>query len=194
MPALIIDPALQAAVIRQFNLRGELAPFNLTENVVPVFDIGALTGNLPTVVTTLAGSQGLRIGTLGGNPYLVTESPRYDDTDVVDSRSVTNPTAGQVLADSGQLSPANQQLCAAVISSDGALSDFSIQWRDAANAVTLASWTFILGTAGTSSVNWGKFNLNFSNNERIRIVSDSAVTGDVAATIMTVNISPSEAS
>ncbi len=184
MPALIIDPALQAEVIRQFNLRGELAPFNLTENVVPIFDIGKLLSTVsPTVVTTLAGSQGIRVGTNSSINALTVRHTGYDDAMIDNSGRVTNPAAGTVLADTGQLTGPSQ-LIHWTINSDSATPDlFSVEWRNAANAATIATWGFFVGGNQISVQMFNQLNLNITNNERVRIVSVATVTGDVNATI-----------
>ncbi len=189
---LIIDPALQAAVIRQFNLRGELAPFNLTENVVPVFDIGRITGATPTVVTTLADTQGVRVGTIGAINYLPVEGTRFDDGDVTNSGRTTNPMAGDVIVDSGAFPNSGTHRVDAWMANDAALSLFEVQWRNAANSATLATWGIIIGT-GQATFNWGPFILNMALNERIRIVSVAAITGNTNATVQFNNIANSAA-
>ncbi len=184
MPALIVDPALQAEVIRQFNLRGELSPFNLTENVVPIFDIGKLLSTVtPTVVTTLAGSQGIRVGTNSAINALAVRNTGFNDAMIVNSGRVTNPTAGTVLADTGQL-VANGQVIHWIICSDSAtLTLFDIQWRNAANSATIATWSYLVGGNLPCVQMFNQLNLNIVNNERVRIVAVAAVTGDVNATI-----------
>ncbi len=191
MPALIIDPALQAAVIRQFNLRGELAPFNLTENVVPVFDIGALTGNLPTVVTTLAGSQGVRVGVNANTNFLPVLPPAYDDTDIVDDVTV-NPAAAAVLADTGQLA-AGIQMVYAQINWNTAIVDFQLEWRNAANSATLATFQYQVGT-GLPHASFGPLTLNVVVNERLRWATAGGGTGTSSSSIASRSVARSIAS
>ncbi len=176
---LIVDPDLQAQVIRQFNLRGELAPFNLTENVVPVFDIGSLTGNLPTVVTTLAGAQGVRVGTTAATTFLPVGPVRYDDQNIFTSGPVVNPGAGAVIIDTGQLGSFPHLVHWQVNNSAALAVDFEVQWRDAANAVTLANWP-ILAEGGAGHVEMmQQLVLSFQNLERLRIITPVAVVGTV---------------
>ncbi len=179
MPAIIVDPALQAAVIRQFNLRGELAPFNLTENVVPVFDIGSLVGNLPTVVTTLAGSQGVRIGvdTTLKNSIPVTE-PRVAATD---GGFVVNPGAAAVLVDTGQLTAANRTFKAWM--NGNAIYDLIVEHRNAANAANIESWSLLVGGVGVGNMVVWDATFTVAANERVRIVTGGAVVGTVSACI-----------
>ncbi len=191
---LIVDPELQASVIRQFNLRGELAPFNLTENVVPIFDIGTLLRAIdPTVVTTLAGSQGVRVGTVTNASYLPTGDAPINDFDVVNSGAVVNPAAAQVIVDTGALGGTNPTYWYAIINNNAAISDFEVQHRDAANAATLATWGFFAGT-GQPCVQTHILMLVMAASERLRVVSGSAIVGTVNATIVSNRIGPSLAS
>ncbi len=183
MPALIVDPALQASVIRQFNLKGELAPFNLTENVVPIFDIGRLLTSInPTVVTTLLGSQGVRVGTAAGSTYVQTSTPLVNDNNVTDGGFQVNPGAAAVVVDTGALSAGTREITAYLNGS--ALFDVIVEWRDAANAATLASWSLLVGGAGVGNhVQFGPVNLNFLASERVRIVTGGAVVGTLSSAI-----------
>ncbi len=181
MPAIIVDPALQAAVIRQFNLRGELAPFNLTENVVPVFDIGSLTGNLPTVVTTLAGTTGVRVGLSNVDSSFQTTLPKLAAAEL-DNDSTVNPTAGDVGATTGQLAVATF-LMDGFVCNNGAITDISFEWRNAADSATLATWTLFVGTGGPTA-RWGPYVIdNTVLNQRMRVVYNSTITATVNSTI-----------
>ncbi len=183
MPAIIVDPALQAAVIRQFNLRGELAPFNLTENVVPVFDIGNLSGNLPTVVTTLLGSQGVRVGTLNSSVSMPVNTREYDNSTIDASGRTTNPMAGDVIADTGARGVGLNQVHW-VVASDAALKSlFTVEWRNAANSATLTSWSFIIPPGGGSVPMFSPLTLSMAASERVRIVTPAAIVGDVFASV-----------
>ncbi len=184
MPALIVDPALQARVIRQFNLRGELAPFNLTENVVPVFDIGTLTGIAldPRVVTTLAGSQGVRVGTIDAGTYVPTADTVFDDGDVTNRGVTVNPAAGAVISDSGART-SGIHVVHAFINWTAAILDFAIEWRNAANDTTIATWPVFVGT-GLPYVHWGPFVFNVVGSERFRVITPTGGTGTADATVM----------
>ncbi len=179
MTALIVDPALQAAVIRQFNLRGELAPFRLTEQVVPIFDIGQLVGAAPTVVTTTVGTQGIRIGT-AGTAALVVAQPPLEDANVTDGGFSVNPGAAAVLVDTGALGAGDRTFDAYMNGS--ALYDLIIEWRNAANTANIATWSLLVGGVGVgNNVHWGPHNLNLANNERLRILTGGAVVGTVSS-------------
>ncbi len=176
---LIVDPALQAEVIRQFNLRGELAPFNLTENVVPIFDIGTLLRDIdPTVVTTLAGSQGVRVGLAAGDT-LQTADKRIEDTNVVDGGVTVNPGAGALLADSGQLAAGTSRIWA-TFGSTAALSGLELAWRDAADAADLAVWRFLYGAG--QSIQFRE-TCHFLLNERLVVRNTGATVGSAVAAL-----------
>ncbi len=193
MPALIVDPALIAAVTRQFNLRGELKPFNLTENVVPIFDIGTLTGaRAPTVVTTLQDSQGVRVGTTGGDTPLSVMPPLIDDGDVSDGDPVTNPTAGTVIRTSGQLTGVSHWLWAEV--SADVLTEARLVWRNAADTADIATWTVLLVPAGASKHRWGPWVVSVNTDERFNIIPVASITGDMTGNLTLSPASPSTAS
>ncbi len=183
----IIDPALQAEVIRQFNLRGELAPFQLTNQVVPTFDIGRLASIAsPQVVTTTMGSSGVRIGLLSSALNLQVIPDQIDFGDQTDGRTAVNPAAGTVLVDSGQLLAQNHVIRAEC--SANVPVDFRLEWRDAADAATLASWTVFHGGPSSVAHTWGPFNVRNALNERFRIVNISVVVGTVASNISAVPV------
>ncbi len=178
--ATIVDPELQADIVRELNVRGVLAPFQISEVAIPVFDIGRLAGLAPQVVTTTAGSQGVRVGLSAADQFLGVAEPATDDGDNVDGGIIVNPGAANVNVDSGQLA-AGQHVITAIISANVVV-DFRIEWRDAANAVTLASWTILSG--GPSAVPFQfKMNAAMLLNERVRVVNIAAVVGTVACSI-----------
>ncbi len=184
MPALIIDPALQAAVIRQFNLRGELAPFNLTENVVPVFDIGTLGGLLidPTVVTTTLGTQGIRVGTSGFEPLTIATSI-YNDADIENSGRTVNPGAGAVIVDTGPRVAGNTKFFWIIAHNAALAVEFDVEWRNAANTATLATMSYIALPGGDNIQMFNQLTLFLNVNERVRIVTPAAVVGSVNCTL-----------
>ncbi len=182
MPAIIVDPALQAEVIRQFNLRGELSPFNLTENVVPIFDIGQLLSTVvPTVVTTLEGSQGVRVGTLTKEELLGVIGPEVDVADVVDGGTAINPGALTVLADTGVFGNLDTNMIRVIMAANVPV-DFRIEYRNAANAATLASWTILCGGASTVPFEWSRRVDSTEAAQRVRVLNIGAVVGTVSTT------------
>ncbi len=190
MPAIIVDPALLAAVTRQFQLRGTLDPFNLTENVVPVFDIGQLTGTTPDprVVTTLAGSQGVRVGTLDRASPLTVVPAEIDDEDVNDGDVVVNPAAAQVIRSTGQLTAGNHWLWAEVATNVDTAA--RLVWRNAANNADLATWTVLQQQRSSPHV-WGPWNVRVETNERFNIIPVAAIVGTMSGNITAAPISPS---
>ncbi len=178
---LIVDPELAAEVVRQFNLKGALAPFNLTEDVVPIFDIGTLVRAVdPTVVTTTDGSQGLRVGTLTGQAIQV-RTPPLLDTLVVDGGFSINPGAGVLLADGGPQSVTEKYYKITI--SCNVAHDFVIEWRNAADAANLATWSVLVGGPSSSVFTFETFVQPTAANERIRVVNGRALVGTAAATV-----------
>ncbi len=147
---------------------------------------------MPTVVTTLAGAQGVRVGLVNENNYLSTEGTRYNDTDVINSGAVVNPAAAAVIVDSGQL-PGGSVVFNAWLNWNAAILDFQIEWRNAANSATIATFGFQLGT-GLPHIHWGPFVLQITANERLRVVSASGGTGTADATVMFNGVTASAAS
>ena len=178
MPALIVDPALIAAVTRQFNLRGALQPFNLTENVVPTFDIGKLTGldPIPQQVVTPGLASTVRIGTVGNNHVRVGFS-EFAPANVISSIDVA-PAAGTVLADSGQLAAGTNYFQALMSHDDSVDVHIELQWRNAANAANVAAWPIFIQQRWE---HW--FMINNALNERIRWVNIGAVAGTALSVV-----------
>ncbi len=194
MPALIVDPELVARVVRQFNLKGPLAPFNLTENVIPTFDIGQLTGIAPdpTVVTTTQGSQGVRVGVAVG-ASLPTQTTAYFPAQVSNSGSVTNPGAATVLVDTGALGTGAHLVHWMVNSDAAAASVFDIEHRNAANSANLAVWNVQFPAGGGAFGMFQQLTMNVIFGERFRIVNPAAITGKVCMTIGVAVATPSVA-
>lgn len=181
MAGLIDDPDLLSEILREFKVKGAIDPFQISQIALPVFDIGSLSGATPTVVTTTAGGSGVRIGTLNSVTSIVVSPQVLANTNVTDSGPVVNPAAAQVIADSGQLTAA-ENLVHLTTNNNAAISDFQLEWRNAANTATITQWTFQVGT-GQPNVQFGPMALFMASNERLRLVSGSAVVGTVAATI-----------
>ncbi len=180
MPALIVDPALQAEVIRQFNLRGELAPFVLTNAVVPIFDIGRLASiDTPQVVTTLAGSQGVRVGMADTNAALQVRYPFFSTGLFADDTQAA-PGANTVLADTGAIASAGQFWFQVQAShDDGTAVIFEVQYRNAANNANLG----VLPITNTQGIReW--LSIDIAANERLRIVNVTAIAGTATSYIL----------
>ncbi len=171
MPALIVDPELQAEVIRQFNLRGDLSPFQLTEQVVPIFDIGRLVSaaTVQEVVTPNLLTSVL-IGLSATTRALVVGDPSSSETQVFSDTSVA-PGAGTVLADTGAVGTVELQIQAFAGHNDGTPRIFTLEWRNAANSATIASFPMSVET----SVGF-KFRGIMATGERFRWVTATAVT------------------
>lgn len=181
MPAVIDDPSLLDRILRSFRIKGRIRPFDIQETAVPVFEIGNLAGLLPQVVTTTAGQQGVRVGQ-ANNAYLAT-APLAIVSGDVNSVKVVNPTAAQVILDTGQLGSGTHLMWVdASWSAAGALS-VEVQWRNAADDGTLATWFLAPAGDGSSQVYLPFLSPFFVLNERIRMVTPAAGTGSVCANI-----------
>ena len=192
MPAQIDDPTLLDRILRTFRIKGRIAPFEISETAVPVFDIGNLTGLDPTVVTTLADSQGVRVGLASVPSAINTTVPRYADTDIVNSGPTVNPGAGAVIADTGQLTSGTTQQFHWILAHSAALAvDFAVEWRNAANTATLATWAYLLIAGGQTEAMFQPFTLSIALNERLRIITPAAVVGTVNCTIGAQEVIPS---
>ncbi len=182
--ALIDDPDLLDQILREFRIKGQISPFDLSNIAVPVIDIGLLTGIAlsPTVVTTLAGNQGVRVGTGAPNEYLHTGPQGFVVAGFNNRGSTVNPAAGAVISDSGALGP-GLVVFYFVINWDAAILDFQVEWRNAANSANLGTIGFLLGT-GQPSVKFGPITLSLGTNERLRVVTASGGIGTADATVI----------
>ena len=178
MPAIIVDPELLAAVTRQFQLRGSLQPFNLTENVVPVFDIGRLTGIIQIQkVATPDSGDAVRVGVATAN-HLSVGDPPYDDSDIFQVEA-SNPTAATVLADTGQLTSGIHRISARYAQDSTTTTNILFEWRNAANSATLALWRAF------PDHDWlfDPIFVSVLTNERFRFVQNANITASVDTTI-----------
>lgn len=180
MPALIDDPSLLDRVLRTFRIKGKVQPFELSETAVPVFDIGNLAGLDPQVVTTLAGSQGVRIGTINAATGIPFFGPQYQSVDVNDSGFVVNPAAGALLVDAGAMTGFIHEIFITI--SCGVQHDFVIEWRNAADAANVATWSIQTGGGNISTFTMTLI-INHNVSERIRVSNGSVLVGTCAATI-----------
>ncbi len=176
---LIIDPELQAQVIRQFNLRGELSPFLLTNRVVPTFDIGKLASTVPTEVVSPGLTSSVIVGLVGGNRHMSVAPPTTEDTEI-DGDRTAGAAAGDVLADTGQLT-AGLHWIRAGLTYNATTESFDLEWRNAANAASLRTIPFEI-EAGDGLVEI-IFVGNFLVNERIRWTAKTAAAGSASTYI-----------
>lgn len=179
MPALIVDPALIAAVTRQFQLRGSLRPFNLTENVVPIFDIGRLVGADPQEVVTPDLNAMVAAGhSTVTNPHYGAAAPDSRALNVDDD--TTSPVATTVLADTGQLAAGLHHVQASITSDAAAAFNLVLQHRNAANAADIVLYRFNVSI--TSPIQFS-FSANCLVNERFRWLAGENVTGQIMTNV-----------
>jgi len=171
--ARIVDPDLIAQIVRQLNVQGPLAPFDIGQVAIPVFDIGKLSAlDTPTEVVTPNRTNTVRIGLNTAGSALVTVTPTFSrDEVVVDTQNAT--TAPTVLADSGQLAADDWWVDCSISQNDGTTVDLSLQWRNAANNANILEIPFFGG------LRVGKL-FGFRNvlvNERFRLISNTNIAG-----------------
>ena len=185
--ARIVDPVLIADIISNLNVQGPLAPFEVGETAIPVFDIGK---NLsPDVVTTLAGFQGVRPGTISNKDYLTVGPPRVNSAEEADGGIVNGPVATTVLADTGQL-VAGDWLVWFYITGSTAEAQLRFQRRNAANSGNVTQQSLIFTEPGGPIIST-PFIMDVVTDERFRIEVAANVTGLIATTIFHANVSAS---
>ena len=179
--ATIVDPELIANIVQQLNVKGALAPFDISEIAFPVFDIGRLAGLTGIQKVATPGSEtAVRVGTAAG-AHLVSADPPADPGDFTNSTDAS-PGAGVVLADSGPLAAGLHLITGEFTYNGAAQESIQFQWRNAANAVTLAFWhIFPRQDQDRSSIR--AFIADVSANERFRWI---AIVATTAATVETV--------
>ncbi len=180
MPALVDDPQLLSEILRELRVKGQLAPFTISETAIAVFDIGKLTDLDVQHVTTPDSATGVRIGTANATTAVTREAVPYSFGAVHGDGVTNNPGAGTVLADTGALAAGRISLLAR-ISTDAARDQFVLEHRNAANTANLATMSIIVQS-------WAyDFTYIVAANERFRLVNTNAIVGDVAHTIITTN-------
>ncbi len=173
MPAEIVDPDLQAQVIREFNLKGALSPFNLTETVVPIIDIGRLLSVAVQEVVTPGQADSVQIGIGATDESLPVSFPSHVSTNAFED-STAAPAAATVLVDTGQITTASEYFIQFSVShDDAALRHFELQWRDGANAANLAVYPF---WTSQDKAFWLYPSITGSN-QRFRLVNVTAIAG-----------------
>ena len=96
---------------------------------------------------------------------------------------VTDPVAGDVLADTGAIGPGAVTCTVVAYIQANTASVFDMQHRDATNATTLYSQKIYIPYGAPSGAY--TFPVVFGLNEHLRIVLDIDVIGDVQASILT---------
>ncbi len=186
----IVDPALVASVVRQFNLRGEMSPFILTNAVIPTFDIGKLvSAAVPEEVTTLLGFNGVRVGTSRTDTAISTGEVASLAAGVEDGGVIVNPLAAAILL-VGIASANSAPHVLQVAVSCNVPADIVVEHRNAANAANLATWTFLLGGPAAGPNNPFVFKLThfLATGERIRLLVGA---GNIVGTV-TCNLTQAE--
>jgi hypothetical protein len=131
---------------------------NLTGATAPVADV-----SLQSLATALAGSA------------VVTTSLWFDG-------QAANPGAAQVIADSGPLTAALGTVRVQIVVNADVLALFTIEYRNAANSVTLHKQD--ISVIANTAVTIGPVAFTFADGERVRILNKTAIAlGNVSASI-----------
>lgn len=154
-------PQLTADLINQLNLIGTVGLLDFAPTVLPVF---------------IVGDRDLQVEAV---------PPLYLPAEIF-SGDATNPAASTIIVDTGQLLAGDfdVQLHANVGITTGGPRGLLIEHRNAANDAALHRWFCFAANGSTAVVNV-VCALRFAANERIRVITDAALTAaKVGATIM----------
>jgi len=185
--ARIINPTLIADLITRLNIQGELAPFDISQVAVPIFDIGSLGGLLPQEVVTPSLSSTVRVSTLGPSTFLNVGPTTMSPADDLVTDLSTNPNDGDVLADTGQLAAVRIVINAWCSPSGTSRTEFV--HRNAANDADLGIWNFSLSNGSFGKV--GPIAVVPLLNERFIWRQNSNLTGTMTTNIEFPAASPS---
>jgi len=150
----VTDPVTVADLVRVLSVRGSIGVLDVADVIVPTISVGSLS---PLEVAVRA--------------------PVFSSTDVFSEGTQTAPAAAALLADTGALPAGTYDMMFMCASDDmGSTGRFiAIQHRDAANAATLATWIFPVGTTTVSRIPaiWPMHSFSYflAQNERLRAVN-----------------------
>lgn len=187
--ATIVDPVLIADIVSQLNIRGELAPFEISQVAFPVFDIGRLAGLTGVQkVATPDSENAVRVGA-ATDFHLPSGYQASQPAEWFNDESL-NPGVGDILADTGQLAAGVHVLHTGFSSDDKTTGNIiELQWRNAANSANVASMQFMF--LGRGQQNIGPFFVNVAVNQRFRYLNGVLLSGIMATWITTALTNPS---
>lgn len=97
---------------------------------------------------------------------------------------VNNPTTSTLLADTGAMPSAIYEV--RIVAGSSAAGTLNVQHRDSANTGNVSDTAIIFCAAGQSGQYVLKYAVN--QNERIRVLPETSITGDVSVTIQAVRV------
>ena len=152
----VTDPATVADLARILSIRGALGVLDVADIIIPTISVGALAP-LEVAIRT----------------------PAYRSVDVFSAGLQTAPGAGTIMADTGAL-PAG--VYDVLISwngrEDNIATNWSLQHRNAANAANLMAMILVTQiAAGAFAANTLAIGYTLANNERLRVITNTATTG-----------------
>jgi len=146
----VVDPERVVDLTRLLQIRGPLGVLNVLDTIIPVVNMGDVVARTVTVL-----------------------QPAFRTTDIFGVGVVTAQPAGTVLADTGPLAEGTYDfIYNGLVYSTVASAEIRLEFRNAANTATLASWPNVgaLFTSGAPP-GWGyTFALELAINERLRAV------------------------
>ena len=134
------------ALLTQLGITRNQIPFGLQSEVMPVVLVG---------------------GTVS---FIAAPGPAYRPQDIFTAGITVAPAAGTVLADTGPL-PTGLYNLDFVIYSQTDTNSFDLEWRDAANAVTIRSVRVVNSPDGPAAYQFSKRFDVATENERFRILN-----------------------
>ena len=153
------NPLLVADLIAQLRLLGTVGLLDFSPTVLPVFIVGDRDLQVEAVDPAFLPGQ-------------------------ITTGEANNPLVGTVIADSGQLPVGDYDvffLVSMTVSVHLAASD-SFQHRNAADAATINAWNITVTAPATEHL-FMKMALTIAENERLRFITGTGITGNVSVTI-----------
>jgi len=153
-------PLLTADLISDLRLTGTIGVLDFAPVVLPVY---------------IVGDRDLTVDAVG---------VQWLPGEIVDGIA-NNPAASAILVDTGALA---QGIFDIQVSMSGAITvgggrALILEHRNAANAATLNNWSMLLANTGVSMFS-EQFAMTIALNERLRVIVEAGMTGEVTATIM----------
>jgi len=144
------DPELEANILRELSIVGQLGKLRVLDVVLPTFSLGNVIQQTVEVLT-----------------------PSFRSTDIFSGGQLVAPAAGAVLADTAALPAGTYDVKMGFSSDDGAnQNEIQVQHRNAANTATLAVYSLVSATGRVGiAQTWWEYGYELAINERLRIVN-----------------------
>lgn len=157
----VVDPERVVDLTRLLQIRGPLGVLNVLDTIVPVVNMGDVVTRTVSIL-----------------------QPSYRPTDIFSTGRQTAQPAGTILADTGALAEGIYDIVVGLnMFTIIAGPVINLEFRNAANTVSLAAWGYLTGTIiqGAPASIPVTFALDFAANERLRVVQVPLLAGQDAA-------------